>query len=203
MGKKGLIVLGAGGHFKSCQDVIEQEGKFQIADIIEEMDEQRLPALIKKHKYALIAIGQVESPQVRVLKFEYLKSLGALFPVIVSPLAHVSRGALVGGGTIVMHMAVINAGAVVGKNCIINTSAVIEHDACIGDHCHISTGSVVNGSCRIGQGVFIGSNVVLNHNVSVCDGVVIGAGSVVIDSIARPGIYAGHPIKTIKPVKRR
>lgn len=33
--KEQIILIGGGGHCKSCIDVIEQEGKYQIAGIVD------------------------------------------------------------------------------------------------------------------------------------------------------------------------
>ena len=211
MVKKNLLLIGGGGHCKACIDVIEAEDRFKIAGIvdIENKLHQRvlnyeviasdkdLPDLINKYKDFFITIGCIKNPRKRMEKFEYLKQLGAEFPVIISPLAHVSRSACVGEGTIVMHKAIVNADASVGKNCIVNTSSLIEHDAKIGDHCHISTGSIVNGTCNVGNRVFIGSNSVVADNVNIEDDVVIGAGSVIVKSISEAGLYIGNPTRRL------
>lgn len=205
--KEGIVLVGGGGHCKSCIDVIEQEGRFRIAGIVDVKEkigrkvleyriiagDDELPELAGKHKNFLITIGQIKTPSKRMEKFECLKKIGARFPAVISPLAHLSRHASVEEGVIVMHKAVINAGARIGRNCIINTGAIVEHDAKIGDHCHISTGCVVNGECRIGKGVFLGSNCVISNDISIADGAVIGAGCVVVNSIDQSGLYAGNP----------
>ena len=36
--KEQIILIGGGGHCKSCIDVIEQEGRFEIAGIVEKPD---------------------------------------------------------------------------------------------------------------------------------------------------------------------
>jgi len=43
--------------------------------------------------------------------FEQIKKLGGRLPVVVSPLAYISKHAKIGAGTIIMHYALINAGA--------------------------------------------------------------------------------------------
>lgn len=201
--KKSLILIGGGGHCRSCIDVIEAEGKFKIAGIVDMPGkigqkvlgheitacDKDLKALAGRYGYFLVTIGQIKSPEKRVLAFERMKKFGAKFPVIVSPLAYVSRHARMGEGTIVMHNAFVNALAKIGNNCIINTGAVIEHDSAIGDHCHISTESIVNGECSVGERTFIGSNTVLANNISITKDAVIAAGLVVRKSIAKGGIY--------------
>ena len=212
MAKNKLILVGGGGHCKSCIDVIEAEGRFKISGIvdIQERLQQRvldykviasdpdLPKLVSRDNDFLITIGSIKDPGIRIEKFEYLKRLGARFPVVISPLARVSNSTGIGEGTIVMHQAIVNSDAGIGRNCIINTLALIEHDVQIGDHCHVSTGSILNGRCGLGNRVFLGSNSVVVNDVNIADDVVIGAGSVVTRSIGKAGTYVGNPARIIK-----
>lgn len=211
MSKNDIILIGGGGHCKSCIDVIEVEGNFYIAGIIDVKEklhkivsgykiianDKDFPEMVKKYKNMFITIGNIKNPSKRIKNFEYLKQLGANFPAIVSPLAHMVKSASIEEGTIVMHKALVNANAFIGKNCIINTSVLIEHDSRIGDHCHISTGSIINGACTIGDRVFIGSGSVVIDNVNIGNDVVIGAGSLVLRSIEKPGIYMGNPVHIV------
>ncbi len=215
--KDGLILIGSGGHCKSCIDVIEVDGAFKIAGIVDVEDklhqtvsdyeiiatDNDLESLATQYQYFLITIGSIKGPRKRIDKFDYLRQLGATFPVIISPLAHVAKSASVEEGTIVMHKALINADSRVGKSCIINTSALIEHDSTVGDHCHISTGSIVNGYCHIGNRVFMGSNSVVIDHLNICNDVVIGAGSVVVESISQPGVYVGNPVRRVNNGKQK
>jgi sugar O-acyltransferase (sialic acid O-acetyltransferase NeuD family) len=189
--KPKIILIGGGGHCKSCIDVIEQEGKFLIAGIIDKNtsitslfgyqilgNDNDLEKLISDYKYALIAIGQIKSPNIRINLFNHIKSLGFKLPSIVSPRSYVSKNATLGEGTIIMHDALIIAGANVGNNCIINSKALIEHDAIVEDHCHVSTGSIVNGGSNISYGTFLGSGAITKENVKTKDFDFIKSGSV-------------------------
>lgn len=181
MSKNKIILIGAGGHARSCIDVIEKEGKWEIAGLIdapEKLNQQILGYRIigtdndissfhSKGFAFLITVGQIKSAMVRKRIFESLLALNAELPVIISPLAHVSPHAIIQSGTIVMHMACVNAGAVIGHNCIINTKALIEHDVQIGDHCHISTGAILNGGVVAGDEIFFGSGAVSREGVSI------------------------------------
>jgi sugar O-acyltransferase (sialic acid O-acetyltransferase NeuD family) len=193
-----LILVGGGGHCKSCIDVIEIQGKYQIAGIVDRCknkgqnvlgyeiiaSDDELSGLLKPHIFFLITIGQIKHPTRRVTLFEELVKENTSFPLIISPHAYVSSHAVIGEGTIVMHGAVVNAGAVIGKNCIINTSSVVEHDAVIGNHCHISTSSVINGGAVIGNRSFVGSNTVVREYIEIGENSVIGAGLRVMQSFA-------------------
>ena len=191
--KEDLILIGGGGHCRSCIDVIEMEGRFAIRGIVDENEalaavqdypllgrEEDILALSRSCRNFLITIGQIKSPEPRMRLFEQLKQLGITLPIVVSPLAHVSRQASLGEGTIVMHHALVNAGAFVGHNCIINTKALIEHDVVIEDHCHISTAAVVNGGAKVQCCSFIGSNAVVRELVTVGEQSIVGAGVTVL-----------------------
>ena len=186
-----IILIGGGGHCKSCIDVIEQEGKYQIAGIVDVPEklhqkilgyeiigtDEELPLMAKQCSNFLVTIGQIRSANKRILLFNRLRELGARFPVIFSPLSYVSKHATVAKGTIVMHHALVNAGAKVGANCIINTKALIEHDAVIEDHCHIATAAIVNGGVKIKSETFLGSNAVTRGYVVVGEKSFINCGA--------------------------
>lgn len=46
---------------------------------------------------------------------------------------------------------------------------------------------------NIGNDVFIGNNVTISSGVNICDNVYITDGSVVLNSIEKPGVYSGNP----------
>ncbi len=188
-----IILVGAGGHARSCIDVIELSGHFKIAGLVEKNHtnsqenlgypilgtDDDLPDLRRNYEVALVTVGQIKSAETRMRLFNLLLELDYKLLVIVSPRAHVSPHSRVGAGTIVMHDAIVNANAVIGKNCIINNKALIEHDAIVNDHCHIATGAIVNGEVTIGSKSFIGSGTVTKQSISIGDKCVIGAGAVI------------------------
>ena len=190
MTKPSLILIGAGGHARSCIDVIEQQGYYQIVGLVGLPDQRlaqdfgykviasddELPELFKTYRHALITVGQIQTADLRIRLYQQATQLGFKLPVIVAPTAHVSDHATIGAGTIVMHGAIINAGASVGNNCIINTRALIEHDATIENHCHISTGAILNGGVVVGAGSFIGSGSVIKEGVLIGGGCLVGMG---------------------------
>lgn len=188
-----ILLIGGGGHCRSVIDVVEQENRFQIAGVIDRQEllgtkvlsyevigsDDDLPQLAKKYKYALITVGQIKSPNVRIKLFELAKETGFVLPTIISPRAYVSQYATIDEGTVIMHDTLVNANAKVGKNCIINTKALIEHDSSIEDNCHISTGAIINGGVRIEKDCFIGSNVTTKEYITIYEKSFIKAGSLV------------------------
>lgn len=188
--KPKLVLIGGGGHCAACIDVIEQEDRFKIAGIVEREgignellgypilgNDEELPVIRATCDYALITVGQIKTPAIRIRLFEHAKSLGFTLATIVSPRAYVSKHASLGEGTIVMHDALINACAIIGNNCIINTKALVEHDAIVEEHSHISTGAIVNGGAKIRKGTFVGSNSVTREGVATQECDFIKAGS--------------------------
>jgi sugar O-acyltransferase (sialic acid O-acetyltransferase NeuD family) len=186
-----IVLVGGGGHCKSVIDVIEREGRFRIAGLVDlpgklgmkVLDypffatDEDLPRLAGSFRNFIITLGQIGLPGRRFELFDVLLKYGVRLPVIVSPYACVSAHARLGQGTIVMHGAIVNAGAVVGQNCIINSRALIEHDALIGDHCHVATGAIINGGVVAGKNCFIGSGAVTKQGVTIPDGTFLKANS--------------------------
>ena len=211
MNKAKLILLGAGGHCKSCIDVIEAEGKYQVRGILDAKEkiggqvcnypiigtDEDIANLVKEGYSFLICIGQIKNANIRKSLYSHLTNLKATIATIISPFAIVSKHATIGEGTIIMHHVVLNAGASIGVNAILNTGSIIEHDVQVGNHCHISTHAVLNGSVIVGNEVFIGSGSVMSNNVNIASNVVIGAGSLVLKSINEKGTFVGHPLKNI------
>ncbi|MGB3946581.1 MAG: acetyltransferase [Bacteroidia bacterium] len=209
MVKRELILIGGGGHCKSCIDVIEQEGKYTIVGILDLPDKKGNRVLdyeiigndndYEKYKQRncefLITVGQIKTATVRKKIFEKLNALDAKLAIVVSSRAYVSKHAIIDKGTIVMHNAFVNAGAKVGANCILNSGCNVEHDVVIGDYSHISTGVFVNGDCKIGKEVFVGSNATISNQVNVGNHVIVGAGSLVIKNIESNRTVVGVPTK--------
>lgn len=195
--KPEIVLIGGGGHCKSCIDVIEQEKKYRIAGII---DRDKVPGndllgypymgtdndiseIKQQVPLFLITLGQIRSSQKRFDLFVRVKKEGGCLPVVISPLSYCSTHSHMGEGTIVMHNSLINAHVRIGKNCIINTGAVVEHDTIIGSHTHVSTGAILNGGVRVKSHTFIGSRAVIRDGVCIGKDVIVSAGVSVFKDI--------------------
>lgn len=188
-----ILLIGGGGHCRSCIDVIETCKEFRIKGIIDNNleighnllgytvlgNDTVLPQLIKETQHALITVGQIKNAATRAILCLKIEKNGGRLPTITSPNAFISRHATLGEGTIAMHGSIVNAGARVGRNVIINSQSLIEHDAQIGDHCHISTGAKINGNASIGESSFIGSGSIVHQGIKIGSQAVIGAGCII------------------------
>jgi sugar O-acyltransferase (sialic acid O-acetyltransferase NeuD family) len=191
--KENIVLVGGGGHCSSVIDVIEQQGIYRIAGIIDLKEkigqknlgysiigcDDDLTELAKIYGNFIITVGQIKTPQRRIEIYKILCELFIHLPVIISPLAYVSKHAKIGKGTVIMHMAQVNANTEVGDNCIINSKALLEHDVYVGNNCHISTGAIINGGTRIGESSFVGSGSILREKIEVPAGSFIKANSLV------------------------
>jgi sugar O-acyltransferase (sialic acid O-acetyltransferase NeuD family) len=205
MSLPGILLVGAGGHARACIDVIEAEGRFSVLGLIGQVHEvgrdisgyrvlgsdADMQVLFAACGRALITVGQIASPNLRMRIAEQLAALGIDTPTVISPRAYVSRNAIVGAGTIVLHGAVVNAGARVGDHCILNSQSLVEHDARVDDFCHISTGAILNGGATAGEGSFIGSRSVVKQGVALGQRCIVGMGTVLRRDLADQTTYLG------------
>lgn len=188
---KKLVLIGGGGHCKSCIDVIEQSGTHEIVGILDKQENQGqfvlgyeiigtdelIKELVQEGYEFLITIGQITTSEIRCGLYNKLTNYNAKIATVISARAYVSKHAVVEIGSIVMNDVLINASAHIGKNCIINSKALIEHDVVIEDHCHISTAAVLNGGTIVKKGSFFGSNAVSKEYVTTLNDDFIKAGS--------------------------
>ena len=194
--KKKIILIGAGGHSKSCIDLIETSTNFKISHVMglkKEMNKNILKykinlleeniKKIKTNKLAVIGVGQIKSSKKRKYFFSFLKANSFVLPIIKSKNSYVSKYSKIEEGTLVFHGAVINANTKIGKNCIINSKSLIEHDVIVKNHVHVSTGARINGGCEIGEGSFIGSGAIICQNVKIGKNCIIGAGAIIKKNI--------------------
>ena len=190
---KKIVLIGGGGHCKSVIDVIEQEGQFNIEGIVDVAEllgseilgypvlgtDDDIPKLAKKYKNAIITVGQIKSPKLRIKLFDLAVKSGFTMPKIISPNAYISKHSSIGNGVVVMHNAIINANSSIGDNCIINSKALVEHDCKISSHCHISTNATINGGAMVGSGSFVGSNATTKELAVIKENSFIKAGSLI------------------------
>jgi sugar O-acyltransferase (sialic acid O-acetyltransferase NeuD family) len=179
--KKDLILVGGGGHCRSCIDVIESENKYFIKGILDQQKnvgdtisgykilgtDNEISTYVKQGCFFLITVGHIGRSSLRKKLYQLVIKHHGLLATIISSRAYVAKSSSVARGSIVMHDALINANSTIGENCIINSKALIEHDCNILPHCHISTSAVLNGGVTVGEGTFFGSNAVSKQGVDI------------------------------------
>lgn len=191
--KNKIIIIGSGGHARSCIEIINQSKKYRVAGIVTKEktvlnkinnipivgSDKDLVKLRKKFKYCFIGVGQLKNYNLKQRLYNKLKKLNFIIPKIVSNFSVVSKNAKIGEGTIIMNNVFINSHSEIGSNCIINNGSIIEHDVCIAANTHISTGVIVNGESKIETNSFIGSGSIIVNNITIRKNSFIKAGSII------------------------
>lgn len=205
MESNNLILVGGGGHCKSVIEVAESAG-YNIKGILDTPEnvgksvlgypvigtDEQINRFVGDHRF-IVTVGQIKDVSLRIRLHEKIKDAGGKSLTLIASTAYVSKYAILGEGTVIMHKAMVNADAKIGVGCIINTFANIEHDAVIGNYCHISTGAMVNGNCKVGDKTFLGSQSVMANGTEIAEGCVVAAGAMVRKSLTRKGVYSGNP----------
>lgn len=210
MKKNNILLIGAGGHAEACIDVIESQKKYKIIGAIGLEKEvgklilnkykviggdKDLFKLSNKIKNAIIVIGQIRSPNLRINYFKKLKKLKFNLPIIKSAFAVISKYSQIGEGTIIMHRSIIGPNVKIGKNCIINSNSLIEHGSIIGDNTHVATSVTINSGVKIESNSFIGSNSVVKQNLVIGRNSVVGMGSVILKNCPQGSLIKGNEKK--------
>ena len=212
-----IVLIGSSGHAKVIIDIVQQEGKYSIAGLLDRFrdvgektlnytilgNDEDLPELIKVHslKGAIVAIGD------NFVRAEVAARIMGLCPDLafvsaIHPKTAVATEVSIGEGTVVMAGVCINSCASVGRFCILNTNASLDHDSKLEDFASLAPGVTTGGNCRIGQYSAVGIGASLIHGVHVGEHSVIGGGSLVMKSIESFVVAYGAPAKVIRSRKQ-
>lgn len=208
MDREKIFVFGASGHAKVVMDVIEKQGRYDIAFLVDddtslkETDVYGYHVIGGKHELlaesirkGIVAIG---SNKARHSVAAWLVDNGFELVCAVHPSVQLARGVTIGDGTVLMAGVVVNSDTVIGRNVIVNTSASIDHDCTIGDSVHIAPGSVLCGSVTVGEGSFVCAGSTVIPNLCIGRNVTVGAGSTVIRDVSDDLTVVGSPANTIR-----
>jgi sugar O-acyltransferase (sialic acid O-acetyltransferase NeuD family) len=208
--KEKLIVFGAGGHAKVVIDIIERQGNYDIAGLLDDDIKRRgkvffgypvlgtraeLPALISAQlRHAIVAIGDNVG---RAAVAAHLGQIGWRMASAVHPGAGIGRGVEIGAGSVVMAGCAVNADAHLGAQVIVNTGATVDHDCRIEDAVHIAPGCHLCGGVSVGEGSFVGAGSTVTPGVRIGCWAIVGAGSTVIRDVADDARVSGSPARPL------
>ena len=208
--KEKLVLFGAGGHAKVVIDIIEQQGDYEIAGLLDDDLKHRgtlffgypvlgaradLAALISTQlRHAIVTIGDNSN---RAAVAAHLDQHGWRFASAVHPRASIGRGAKIGPGTVVMAGCVVNADTYLGAHVIINTGATVDHDCRIEDAVHIAPGCHLCGGVSVGRGSLLGAGSSVTPGVRIGSKVIVGAGSTLVRDVADDARVSGSPAKPL------
>lgn len=208
-----IVVVGASGHAKVVLDVLEREGRFAVAGLLDAAkpvgaewfgyrilgDVPDLPRLAGELSLAggLVAIGDNWTRH-RVVERIAQAVPGFAFVSAVHPRAAIARGASVGAGSVVMAGAVINSDARVAEHCIVNTRASLDHDSVLERFASLAPGVTTGGDVAIGAWAAISIGATILHGRRVGEHAVVGAGALVHADVPAYRVAYGVPARVIR-----
>lgn len=120
------------------------------------------------------------------------------FGKIIHSSSWVDPSARVEAGCVIYPRCCIDARAVIRANTVLNLSCVVAHDSVVGKHCFLSPGVTLAGYVTVGEACFLGIHATAIDNLKIVSRTQLGGGSVVIEDIQKPGLYAGNPVRWIR-----
>lgn len=209
--KERVFIFGASGHSKVIIDIVEKEGRYDIACLVDDNGSIKGAdffgyrviggraellefSLNNRLAGGIVAIGNNAA---RTMVAEWLIQSGLNLVSAIHPSANIGQSVQVGRGTVVMANATINPDTRVGDNVIVNTGAVVDHDCLVGDSVHLGPGSCMCGGVRVGDGAFIGAGSTVIPGILIGENAMIGAGSTIIKNVQKNDRVAGCPAKSL------
>jgi sugar O-acyltransferase (sialic acid O-acetyltransferase NeuD family) len=211
-----IVIIGSSGHAKVVIDIVEQQGRYRIAGLLDLYrtvgeqtlgyqvlgQEEDLPQLTKIHSIqgCIVAIGD---NFIRSKVATRVKEISPHMPFVsaIHPKASLAKDVSIGEGTVIMAGVSVNPCCSIGRLCILNTNSSLDHDSIMEDFSSLAPRATTGGNCRIGGYSAISIGGVLIHGVHIGEHTVVGAGSTVLKHIKSFSVAYGTPAKTIRERK--
>lgn len=201
-----MVLLGTGGHARSCLDVASASGLEVLGCVGPAPDgplqarylggDEMLPALREQGATdAFVAVGH---NGMRQRLTSEVQQLGFRMCTVIAPSAFVAATSTLGEGTVIMHHVVVGPYSTVGTGAIVNTSASIDHDCVIGAFTHVAPGAHLAGAVTLGQGALLGVASCVTPGTTIGEWATVGAGSTVVNDVPAGVTAVGSPAKTRK-----
>lgn len=136
-----------------------------------------------------------DSPKIREKLVNLYKTIGYKFATVISPLAHISKYAKIGEGTVIQAGVNVSTATKIGCFCKLNSYSNVMHDNVIGDFTTIAPNAVLLGRVTTGKASYIGANSTILPNTSIGSSSIVGAGAVVTKDVTNNVIVKGVPAK--------
>lgn len=213
MDKERILLFGASEHTGYTVDIIEQEGKYEIAGILDVTlvkgmtyagyeilgKDEELRPIVEAYRVSkgIVAIGDNFLRKKVVEKIRNLAS-GFSFINAIHPSVIIGKNVKIGGGSVLMAAVVINNDCIIGEHCFLATKASVDHNSSLGDFSSASAGATIGGHVNIGSCTAIALGVNIIHGRTIGDHTVIGAGALVVKDIGDNVIAYGIPAREIR-----
>lgn len=189
-----LLILGAGEYGAVVKETAQAMGAFDSVSFLDDSSDSlnniccekaignfdELENMCSEFEYAIAA---VEDPDLRLALTERAEQAGYKIPIIISPMAYVSKSAVIGKGSVIEPLAGIHANVSVGVAAYISMGAVINHNASVGNGCHIDNNAVVMSGAAVPSKVKVEPGAVVKERYNVFN--MDSRGDLSIDGTAR------------------
>jgi sugar O-acyltransferase (sialic acid O-acetyltransferase NeuD family) len=210
--KQKILIVGASGHAKVIVDIVELEGRYAIAGILDKSAPvggkfcgyEIVGRDDEGEKFAGECAGAIIAIGDNFVRSLVAQKVGAFLPFVtaIHPSATIARDAKIGPGTVVMAGVKVNPGCTIGMHCILNTGSSLDHDSTLGDFASLAPGVVTGGNCSIGAYSAVSIGAILKHGVAIGQDSVIGAGALVLSNIDANVVAYGSPARTLRKRSR-
>lgn len=199
--KRGVHVIGAGGHAKVVIATLQANG-IELAAAWDDDPGKFGSAVLgvavagaiadcPSGELAVLAIGSNR------LRQALASRLHQTFVSVVHPTAFVHESAVLGAGAVVFAGAVIQPGVLIGEHVIVNTGSSVDHDCHIGSFVHVAPGVRLGGAVTVEEGAFMGIGSCAIPASRIGAWAIVGAGSVVVRGVPAGVTAVGCPARSI------
>ena len=213
MHKEKIFIFGGSNLAKLTIDIIEKEGKYLIAGILDSSKQpgdriagydilgpiKNLPKFSQKYTTAkgIIAIGDNYT---RNKVAQQIKQLLPAFEFVATMHPSVILGSRVriGSGCILSAGVVINNDCKMGEHCYLALQSGISHDSEIGKFSSLGPGAIVAGDVRIGECTTICLGAKVLNGREIGSNSVVGAASLVYHDVEDGVVVIGIPAKIVR-----
>lgn len=208
-----IVVVGSSGHAKVVIDIVECEGQYTIAGLLDDFRPAgeeafgyrilgKVADLVSISgsydlKGGVIAIGD-NWVRAKIAQTMLLALPEFSFITAIHPSAQIARGVQIGEGTVIMAGVVVNSDSQIGKFCILNTRSSLDHDCLMEDFSSLAPGATTGGNVHIGafSAISLGANILQGRCIG--SHTVVGAGALVVHDIPDHSLAYGVPARVIR-----
>jgi sugar O-acyltransferase (sialic acid O-acetyltransferase NeuD family) len=150
----------------------------------------------------IIGIASYKSRTVRKRIVDRIALPADRFATVIAPTARVSRHAVVGCGSAILHGATIGTDAVIGDHVIIGSSCVVGHDARLHHYVTLAAAAVASGSSLLHSEVYVGARAVIRDGLTIGEGALVALGAAVFHDVAPGDTVIGNPAASLRKRNR-
>jgi sugar O-acyltransferase (sialic acid O-acetyltransferase NeuD family) len=208
-----IILIGGGNQAHYTIDIIEKEGNYTIAGIVDSIQDigserfgykilgRQEDILTIMEEYSVIGgIISIGDNWSRFYVYEEIKKLAPNFKFInaIHPSVIIGNNVTIGVGVVAMAGCIFNPRSIIGDFAFFATGAQVEHDCVVEDFASISAGSITGGYVRIGKHSAITLGVTIMDRLEIGENTVVGSGSLVTKSLPSNVLAYGNPAKVVR-----